>query len=239
MKKTTNNRVNMLTSVSRVLTQHQTTWQDHEAFAEGVTAFLNFLPDIEEQSQIILGTVGAASAKKLAARALNTAAVEIMGAVASYAEDNAEAGLGARVAYSESGVTRGKTSDVVARCKNIHAAATENLAALGKYGVTADKLTTFNGRISAFDRLKVAPRDNVVTRRAAGEFQEQLLRDANTILRDKLDRLVVQFKAADPTFYEAYYAARVVVDARGGSSLHTDVQPGNPSPAPAPAPVTA
>lgn len=229
MKKTTHNRVNMLTSVSAVLTKHIDTWQDHEAFAEGVAAFTNILPDIEAQTQLILASAGAAAAKRLAARSLNASACEIMGAVGSYAHDIEDAELAAKVAYSASSVTKGKTSDVVARCKNIHAAATENLAALGKYGVTAAKLTTFNGRISAFDRLKVAPRDNVVTRRAAGEFQEQLLRDANTILRDKLDRLVVQFKAANPTFYEAYYAARVVVDARGGNSLNADVQPGKSS----------
>lgn len=41
----------------------------------------------------------------------------------------------------------------------------------------------------------------------------------------KLDRLVVQFKEANPTFYEEYFAARVVVDARGGHPDNTDVQP--------------
>lgn len=66
-----------------------------------------------------------------------------------------------------------------------------------------------------------------------------MLRDANTILRDKLDRLVVQFKAANPNFYQEYYATRVVVDARGGNSLNADVQPVNPSPAPPPTPVNA
>lgn len=228
----------MLTSVSGILTQHQDTWKDHVAFAEGVAAFLDTLPEIEAQSQIILGTVGAAAAKKMAVRALNGAASEIMGAVASYADDNADAELGARVAYSESGVTRGKTSEVVARCKNIHAAATENLTALGKYGVTTAKLTAFKKKIDAFDKLKVAPRDNVITRQAAGELQEQQVRSATAFLRDKLDRLVVQFKEANPAFYEEYFAARMVVDARGSSTSNTDVQPKpvvTPSPTPVPA----
>jgi len=224
--------------MSAVLTKHNNTWKDHEAFAEGVTEFSDLLPEIEEQTQLILGTAGASQAKKLAVAALNSAAWEIIGAVASYADDIADAELAAKVNYAESEITKGKTSDVVARCKNIHAAATEHLTALGKYGVTTAKLTAFKKKIDAYDKLKVAPRDNVITRRAAGGLQEQFVRSATAILRDKLDRLVVQFKAANPAFYEEYYAARVVVDSRGGNAGNIDVQP-TPIVTPAPAPVPA
>jgi hypothetical protein len=238
MKKTTQNRVNMLTSVSGVLANHNETWKDHGAFAEGVDELTAAFPNIEEQTQLVLGSAGASEAKKLAVAALNAAVCEVMGAVASYATDQADAELRAKVAYAQSEVTKGKTGDVVARCKNIHAAATENLTALGKYGVTAAKLTALKKKIDAFDKLKVAPRDGVITRRAAGELQEQLVRSAVAILRDKLDRLVVQFKEANPTFYEEYFAARVVVDTRGNRSDNTDVQP-KPTVTPALAPVSA
>jgi hypothetical protein len=77
-----------------------------------------------------------------------------------------------------------------------------------------------------------------IIRRAANELQEQLVRSATTTLRDKLDRLVVQFKEANPTFYEEYYAARVIVDSRGGNSSNTDVQP-TPLVTPTPTPVIA
>jgi len=242
MKKTRQNQINMLTSTSVVLAKHNDTWKDHIAFAEGAMEFTDTLPEIEAQTQLILGSAGASEAKKLATSALNTITGEVMGAVASYAHDTEDAELAAQVAYAASEVTRGKTSDIVARCKNIHAVATENLTALAKYGITAAKLTSFKKRIDAFDKLKVAPRDSVITRRAAGELQEQMVRSASVILRDKLDRLVVQFKAANPTFYEEYYAARVVVDTRNGSSTDTDAQPTapvNPSPAPTPTPVGA
>jgi gamma-glutamylcyclotransferase (GGCT)/AIG2-like uncharacterized protein YtfP len=45
-----------------------------------------------------------------------------------------------RIEYPK--VTKGKTSDVVAQCRNIHTAATENLTALAKYGVTATTAPT-------------------------------------------------------------------------------------------------
>lgn len=230
----------MLTSVSGVIAKHNGTWKDHGAFAEGVTEFTDTFPDIEEQTQTILGSTGAGEAKKMAVEVLNIAVCEIMGAVVSYAGDITDAELAAKASFSETEVTKGKTSDVVARCRNIHAAATENLTALAKYGVTAAKLTALKKKIDAFDKLKVAPRDGVITRRAAGDLQEQLVRSAVAILRNKLDRLVVQFKEANPTFYEEYYAARVIVDSRGGNSSNTDVQP-TPlvTPTPAPTPVNA
>ena len=239
MKKLTQNRVNMLTSVSGVLTKHNATWNGHVAFAEGVTEFTDTFPEIEEQTQLILGSAGASEAKQMAVSSLNIAVSEILGAVASYANDIADAELAAKVSYSKSEVTKGKTADVVARCKNIHATATENLADLGKYGVTSAKLTALKKKIDAFDKLKVAPRDNIITRRAANELQDQHVRSATAILRDKLDRLVVQFKDANPTLYEEYYAARAVVDTRGGNSGNTDVQPTPVTPTPTPAPVPA
>ena len=79
---------------------------------------------------------------------------------------------------------------------------------------------------------------SVITRRADGVLHEQLVRSAVAILRDKLDRLVVQFKEANPSFYEEYYAARSVVDTRGGRSDNTDVQPA-PLVTPTPTPVIA
>jgi hypothetical protein len=234
MKRELQNRINMLTSVSGVLTKHNATWNGHEAFAEGTTEFNGLLLNVGEQSLVIVNSTGASEAKKLAVETLNIAVGEIMGAVASYANDVANAELAVKVAYAESEVTKGVTSDVVARCQNIHTVATQNLATLGRYGVTADKLTALQARIAAYDNLKVAPRENFISRRTARGLQEQHVRAATAILRDKLDRLIVQFKTANPAFYEEYYVARVVVDSRGGNS-NTDVQP-TPTPIPAPIP---
>ena len=66
-----------------------------------------------------------------------------------------------------------------------------------------------------------------VTQSAAAQLIPQLVRSAVSVLRDQLDGLVLQFKSAD-------YAARVVVDTRGGSSDNIDtVQPSLPAPEPA------
>ena len=126
-------------------------------------------------------------------------------------------------------MTAGKSSDVVARGRAIWSAATEVVAELGQYGITAAKLTVLKKRIDAFDSVQVAPRQNRVGTSAAGHLVTQLVRDAVGILRDQLDGLMVQFQAASPNFYEEYFAARVVVDIRGGRATggESNVIPAN------------
>ena len=47
----------------------------------------------------------------------------------------------------------------------------------------------------------------------------ELLPQLNELLRDRVDRLVVQFKESAPEFFNEYQSARVIVDPPTGSSL--------------------
>jgi hypothetical protein len=66
--------------------------------------------------------------------------------------------------------------------------------------------------------MKTTPREDIAERSAAKLMLAQLVRSAVAILNDELDGLMPQFKAANPNFYEAYFAARTIVDARGGQA---------------------
>lgn len=127
--------------------------------------------------------------------------------------------LAAKIDFSESTVTAGKTSEVVARCKSIHAAAAEKIDTLGKYGITNAKLAVFKKCIEAFDRMKSAPRQGQVTRSAATQLVPHLVRSAVATVRYQLDGLIVQFEEANPDFVTEYNAARRVVENRGGRNV--------------------
>lgn len=228
----------MLTTVKAVLNEHNETWQSHVAFAEGFDSLGETIASINAQAQLAQGNPGATNAKALARQALGETACEIIGGLRAYATVSGNAELAAKVKFSPSEVVSGKANEVVTRCRNIHAAADELVSSLGDYGITAAKLTAFKNRINAFETVKSAPRQSRVTQSAAAQLIPQLVRSGVAILRDQLDGLVLQFKAANPTFYEEYFAARAVVDNRGGRSDNTDVQPtpvGPPAPAPVPA----
>ena len=215
----------MVTATSGVIEKYKKTWKDHEAFAEGVEALAEKVSQIDEQVEVAQGNPGAKQLKDLARQNLCTSVCEVIGAVRSYAAKNADPELTAKVGYSPSDVTAGKSSDVVARCKAIHAAATEVVDDLGKFGITAAKLTLLKKRIDAYDGAKVAPRQNRVKKSAAVALLLGLVRDSVSILRDQLDGLMIQFKDASPNFYEEYFAARVVVDNRGSRTAEGEAEP--------------
>ena len=123
--------------------------------------------------------------------------------------------LAAKANYTSSTVTAGKVTEVVARCRAIATATSDNLEALGKYGITQARLTALNKKIDAFDKLKTAPRQNQTTKGAVSKILPRLVREAVAIARDQLDELMPQFQDANPNFYNEYLAARAVVDQRG------------------------
>ncbi|MBI3413920.1 MAG: hypothetical protein HY043_01160 [Verrucomicrobia bacterium] len=217
MKTSDQNRINMLAAILAVLNQpeYKALWEEHEAFTEGVDGLTSKVGQIEQQAELAQGNPGAADAKELARRALCKAVCEVIGGVRSFANANADAELAAKANYTPSTVTVGKVTEVVARCRVIATAASDNLEALGKYGITQAKLTGLNKKIDAFDKLKTAPRQNQSLKSAVSKILPQLVREGVAIVRDQLDELMPQFQDANPNFYNEYFAARVVVDQRG------------------------
>ena len=91
-----------------------------------------------------------------------------------------------------------------------------------KYGVAAAKLTKLDKAIKAFDKVKTAPRQHRVIKGAATKLIPVLVDSGVGIVRDQLDELMPQFKELHPSFYNAYFAARVVTNQRGRSKDKTD-----------------
>ena len=121
----------------------------------------------------------------------------------------------AKVSFTASTVCSGKVNEVVARCKNVWQAATDNVAALAKYGVTPAKLTKLDKAIKAFDKVKTAPRQHQAIKSAATTLIPVLVDSGVGIVRDQLDQLMPQFKDSQPGFCNAYFSARVVGNPKG------------------------
>jgi len=207
----------MLTAVFGVVTadQYKDIYQDHVAFSEAVDSLADTLTAIDAQNQVAQGNPGASNVKEQARLRLCACACEVIGAIKAYCAVASDPELCGKVNYSTSTVTAGNVNEVVARCKTIHTAASENVEALGKYGITAARLTRFKNAITAFDKVKTAPRQHRVTKSAASRLLPQLVRSGISIVRNQMDGLMVQFKEVNSNFFQEYQAARVIVDNRG------------------------
>ncbi len=214
MKLSDQDRIAMLSAVFGTVTSedHAPIYASHIGFTEGVEALGETLTALDTQVRAAQGNPGATSAKEQAKLSLCAIATEVIGAVKAYCAVAQEPELLAKVDFTASTVCAGKVSEIVARCKNIHEAATENAAALVKYGVTAAKLTKFDKAIKAFDKVKTAPRQHRVIKSAATQLIPVLVKSGVGIVNEQLDQLMPQFKEEQPSFYNAYFAARVVVN---------------------------
>jgi len=61
-----------------------------------------------------------------------------------------------------------------------------------------------------------------VIKSAATKLIPVLVKSGVAIVSEQLDQLMPQFKEAHPAFYNAYFAARVVVNSRGGRKEKKD-----------------
>ena len=224
MKSSDQARISMLNAVYGVVTSEDLApiHAGHVAYTEGVEALGETITALDAQIQAAQGNPGATSAKEQARLSLCIISVEVIGAMKAYGAVAQDPELLARVSFTASTVCSGKVSEVVARCKNVWQAATDNVAALAKYGVTPAKLTKLNNAIKAFDKVKTAPRQHQAIKSAATQLIPVLVDSGVGIVRDQLDQLMPQFAATNPAFCNAYFSARVVGNPKGKRASKAD-----------------
>ncbi len=162
-------------------------------------------------------------------KATVAAAVETAGAVSAYARKVKNNDLAAKVNVSASDMICGRDTIAADTARNVHTAATANLASLASYGVTAVKLTALKAKIDAYAASIAKPRDARGSMKTATEQMDAEFDAADAVLKDQMDSLVPHFKSANAVFVTDYQNARIIVDAAAGrTSKPTPPTPPNP-----------
>jgi len=228
---TQTNKLRAYQAVELILETHKATWEILPAFATAVGEFTPIITEILSLAQTQASREGASNEKAYALEALGKAAFEVGAAVHAYAVTTEDFALEGRVDFSRSTIVYGREASVLARVRDIHAAATTQLANLADYGITQAKLTALKKKIDAFEASLAKPRQQIAESSAATQTLSQQFAEADTILNKRLDKLVYQFKESAPDFFNAYQTARSIVDLRGPRKTND-----TPSPAPVPQP---
>ena len=223
------NKLSMYLAVQAVCDRNNSTWQTLQAFADAYTEFGQHVTNIQSLAQNqAVDSSGLAADKVQLRKAMAQAAVEIGSATNAYAKKVKNNDLAAKTKVSASDITGGRDTVAADIARNVHAAATANLANLGAYGVTAAKLAALKAKIDAYAASITKPRDAVssgstATKQLADEFDA-----ADSVLDDQMDALVPQFSESNAKFVEDYNNARIIVDSGGGGGK----KPTPPPPAP-------
>ena len=235
MNKNQSARLNSFIAVQTLLAANSELVTTLPALDEAADALTEFITDINTQAQVQSSASGAAEAKASALESLGDVVYEIAGGVLSFAEAGGNFTLAGRVRFSRSGVTGGSSNAIVVRCQDIIDAATANLTSLAEHGVTQAKLTAAKQRLKSYDALRVLPRQAKASSAAATRHLEGFYPEVERLLSQRVDKLVWQFRASTPEFYEKYQVARAVV------SPATQPADGTPAvvPVPQPQPIAA
>jgi hypothetical protein len=136
---------------------------------------------------------------------------EIAGIVYAYAVTIGNHTLKAEVDCPVSSLTRLREDALAPRCQSIHDIAKLNLAELADYGVTLPMLAALQEAITKYSAESPKPRTAIAERKTTTARLAELFDETDAILKDRMDKLVVAFKAEHPDFVRTYEATRRII----------------------------
>ena len=149
------NKLSMFLAVKAVCDRNTATIQTLQAFADGYTEFTTRVANIQTlaQNQSVDAT-GLAADKQQLRKTMADAAAVIALAVNAYAKKVKNNDLAAQSAVTASDMTSGRDTAAADTARNVHAAATANLANLAAYGVTCcDRWVALGYKDSTRDKI--------------------------------------------------------------------------------------
>ena len=207
------NKLSMYLSVQKVTNTHSAEWQGLPAYATIFASFEDAISQIRNTRLVQEGQITGITKDK--AQAQNNAiekAIQVATAVFAYASIQNNNTLKDKVSYSPSELRRSRDTILIDRLEVIHEAATSVLAELANYGLTQADLDEFSALITSYTNMVEDPRVAITNRARATKDLKSIFKTADKILKEQLDKLMLQYKKTAPEFYQQYFNARLIID---------------------------
>ena len=207
------NKLTMYLTVEKDCDANEDIWSNMPGFVDTFGRFKNLISEIKTQQEIQKGkTTGITKSKQREEDEMIQATILTASAVRAFASIIGDDKLMSKVNYSPTNLMRLRDTDLRAVCQTIHDAAKSFISQLADYGVTPEDLEKLQKEINDFSEMIAEPRSAIGTRATATTKLEELFKQADTLLRDQLDMLMVNYKSSHPKFYNKYRSSRMIVD---------------------------
>lgn len=178
-----------------------------------IVVFKGVIAAILNASQLAgVNLTGIAADKGSAKNHLALMASDFADIIKSFASATKNATLKQEVNYSYTKLSKMRDEALAPVCRIIHDRAQENLDALRDYGITTQKLALLDAAIDDYAAKSPNTRTAIVNRRAQTANLRILFKQLDEILNDQMDGLMKNFRVSHPDFYNAYLAAREIID---------------------------
>lgn len=222
------NRVTMFTTVAGYLDSHVSVWNSMAPLGIAVQALRDKVAAINTAAQQQEAPSGARDSKAAARNALEDVLFLMCEALGVLAHGSNDHDLLALTDVNPSMLDKVPADELINRATLVLERANARKTELAAVQVTQANLDELAQTLNDFSDLKNQPRMTAVERASQTQSLESLIREANSILRDRIDRLVNLFSRSNPDFVAGYRGARVVVDR---AASHTTAKTaGNPPP---------
>lgn len=212
MNKKQEDKLSMYYAVQKVCNANNATWNKLPAFVLAFGEFTDSLSKLEDVVETQVKKIAGVTQDKTAMRkSLMETALEIGNAVFAYASDKKNATLKDKVNFSETGLVRERDTVFIQHCQRIVDETAQVIEELGNYGVVKADLEFFQTGIKNFTDSISLPRAAITERKGATGRIEELLREIDDVLYDKMDRLMDKFKKTSADFYKQYFDVRSIV----------------------------
>lgn len=203
----------MYLAVQQVCRAFSVVWNTLQAFAASFTDFEKGISKINLSLETQgVNITGVSEDKNNFKSGLVAKALEIAGAIFAFATDKNKMELKSGVKFSRTGLEHKPDSITLSNCRHIFDQAVSLQSALSDYGVSADDISVFQSMISDFEASIASPRVAVTARMGATNDISKLFSINDSILKNKMDKLVEKFKISNPEFYKQYHDARIIID---------------------------
>lgn len=136
---------------------------------------------------------------------------ETAGVIYAYAATVGDNTLKMAVSFTVSDLTRMREDSLAARCQSVRDAGAANLAALKDYGITQATLDNLQTQIDTYSADTPKTRTAISQRKTTTANLAALFDETDRLLKDRMDKLVLTFKAANPDFVQTYEATRRII----------------------------
>lgn len=153
---------------------------------------------------------GNSDGKKESTEEVREFAIMVAGAILAWATDNKNTVLMAKVKSNKTALGRASNRNLKVISEWFLNLLNENQAALIEYGLTKEVVAAFAESVEDYKEAEPSVRNGIALGKAYREKLLALFREADRILKLKIDMLILPLKKSNPDYYNAYLENRKI-----------------------------
>ncbi|MCG8409901.1 MAG: hypothetical protein MI739_01285 [Bacteroidales bacterium] len=212
MNKRNKQHLSMFLTTQNYLDEHTSVWTPIPRVVSYKNDFDELLTRIFDSSNKSASTISITNRKQNLQKVLANKAVKLSGAMQAYCFDTDKIDLQKQISITQSKVVLAKDSEIEPMISLLIVHLNKNLTDLADFGVTEAMVTELQTTLNDFNALIGKPRIILNKKYTELSTLDQLFDEANALLRNKMDKIMIMFKDTENGFYEGYLRNRVIVD---------------------------